>query len=199
MEVYLIRHTTPNIQKGLCYGQSDLDITETFAQEAECILPHLPRHIAHVYSSPLQRCRKLAEYLFPDHKIMLEDRLKEINCGEWEMKLWDEIEPEYLKHWMDDFVNTSIPGGESYVQLYDRVVSFFETLPRQGAIALVAHGGVIRSILSYVEKVALHDSFNVFSLRYGCVVRLHLQNDALTHAVLHNPPAEKEQHRPSNY
>lgn len=199
MEVYLIRHTTPDIKKGMCYGQSDLDITDSFEQEAQCIRPHLPDHISHVYSSPLQRCRKLAEYLFPSHNITFEDRLKEINCGDWEMKLWDEIEPVYLKSWMDDFVNVSIPGGESYVQLFDRVVQFFDTLPRQGAVALVAHGGVIRSILSHVEKVTLQDSFNVFALRYGCVVKVHLQDEALTHAVLHNPPAEKEQHRPSYY
>ncbi|OLY93794.1 alpha-ribazole phosphatase [Cnuella takakiae] len=197
MEVYLIRHTTPDIKKGQCYGQADLDITESFEQEAQCIRPHLPQHISHVFSSPLQRCRKLAEFLFPNHAIRFEDRLKEINCGDWELKLWDEIEPDYLKRWMDDFVNVCIPGGESYLQLYDRVVSFFETLPRKGAVAVVAHGGVIRSILSHVEQVALHESFNVFSLRYGCVVRVHLDNETLTHSVLHNPPAEKEQHRPT--
>lgn len=197
MEVYLIRHTTPDIQKGQCYGQADLDVTGSFEQEAQCILPHLPEHISHVFSSPLQRCRKLAEYLFPNHAIAFEDRLKEINCGEWELKLWDEIEPDYLKRWMDDFVNVSIPGGESYLQLYHRVVSFFDTLPRNAAVAVVAHGGVIRSILSHIEQVALQESFNVFSLRYGCVVRVHLDNATLTHSVLHNPPAEKEQHRPT--
>jgi alpha-ribazole phosphatase len=199
MEIYLIRHTTPDIKKGLCYGQADLDVTESFEQEAQCIRPHLPEHITQVYSSPLQRCRKLAEYLFPDREIVLESRLKEINCGDWELKLWDEIEPSYLQRWMDDFVNTCIPGGESYVQLYERVVQFFESLPRQGAVALVAHGGVIRSILSHVEQVGLKESFDTFSIRYGCVVRLHLQNNRLTHAIIHNPPAEKEQHRPSYY
>lgn len=199
MEIYLIRHTTPDIRKGLCYGQSDLDVTASFEQEARCIKPHLPAHITQVFSSPLQRCRKLAAYLFPNHAITFDDRLKEIHCGEWEMKLWDEIEPEYLQRWMNDFVHTCIPGGESYVQLYERVVSFFESLPRQGAIALVSHGGVIRSILSYVQQIALQDSFHVFSLRYGCVARVHLQDDTLTHAILHNPPSEKEQHRPSYY
>lgn len=199
MEVYLIRHTTPDIKKGLCYGQSDLDTTDTFFDEAQCIRPHLPDHINHVFSSPLRRCRKLAEHLFPNHHIRFEERLKEINCGDWEMKLWDEIEPDYLKQWMEDFVHTPIPGGESYMQLYNRVVQFFTTLPSDGAVALVAHGGVIRSILSHVEQVALQESFNVFSLRYGCVVRVHRNDAALTHSVLHNPPAEKEQHRPSNY
>src|SRR5919112_6388007 len=115
MELYLIRHTTPDITKGLCYGQSDLDVTDSFEPEAQCIRPHVPPHISHVFSSPLQRCRKLAEYLFPAQPIVFDDRLKEINCGFWEMKLWDEIDKEHLRSWMDDFVHTSMPGGESYV------------------------------------------------------------------------------------
>ena len=34
MQVYLIRHTTPNIAKGICYGQTDMDVEEKlFAKE----------------------------------------------------------------------------------------------------------------------------------------------------------------------
>ena len=42
MEIYLIRHTTPLIEKGICYGQTDLDITESFEEEVSMIHPHLP-------------------------------------------------------------------------------------------------------------------------------------------------------------
>jgi alpha-ribazole phosphatase len=199
MEIYLIRHTTPDITKGLCYGQADLDTTATFEAEAQCIRPHLPHYITHVYSSPLQRCRKLAEYLFPNHAIAFDDRLMEINCGAWEMKLWDEIDKKHLQGWMADFLRTSMPGGESYVDLYNRVIHFLQCLPQQGTVALVAHGGVIRSILSYVEQITLHESFSAFSLRYGCVVRVNMHSKTPAHTVLHNPPAEEEQHRPSYY
>ncbi|MEM9897397.1 MAG: alpha-ribazole phosphatase, partial [Bacteroidota bacterium] len=27
MEIYLIRHTTPEISKNICYGQSDLELS----------------------------------------------------------------------------------------------------------------------------------------------------------------------------
>lgn len=37
MKIYLIRHTTPHIEKGICYGQTDLDVAETFNNEAEII------------------------------------------------------------------------------------------------------------------------------------------------------------------
>jgi alpha-ribazole phosphatase len=67
MEIYLIRHTTPQVESGTCYGQADLDVTETFELEASIIQQHLPAHITQVHSSPLQRCRKLADYLFPEY------------------------------------------------------------------------------------------------------------------------------------
>jgi len=100
---------------------------------------------------------------------------------------------------MADRINTCIPGGESYQQLYHRVVQFFENLPRSGAVAVVAHGGVIRSILAYIENMALQDSFENFSIRYGCVVQVRFEDNIFRHAILHNPPSEKEQHRPSRY
>src|SRR5580692_7160561 len=64
-EIYLIRHTTPAIGKGICYGQSDLDITSSFREEADLIRQHIPDYIRFIHSSPLRRCALLAEYLFP--------------------------------------------------------------------------------------------------------------------------------------
>jgi len=197
MEIYLIRHTTPAIEKGICYGQSDLDVTETFAEEAAAIAPHLPERFAAVYSSPLQRCRKLAEQLFPTYPIRFDDRLKEIHCGEWELLGWDSIDPVPLKAWMDDFVNVCIPGGESYTQLYERVVHFLETLPQpDGPVAIVTHGGVIRSVLAHVREVALQDSFDAFSIHYGCLVRLQKAERGFDHHFLHNVKRGEERHRP---
>ena len=57
--------TTPAVDKGICYGQTDLDVTESFFEEAEMILRALPPGIVAVYSSPLQRCTRLARHLFP--------------------------------------------------------------------------------------------------------------------------------------
>src|SRR5687767_6241834 len=101
MEIYLIRHTTPDVPKGTCYGQADIGTVHTFTDEAARIRQHLPEGFARVYSSPLKRCRQLAEHLFPRHPIRLDDRLKEIHCGEWELRPWDAIEREPLRRWMD--------------------------------------------------------------------------------------------------
>ncbi|MDH7461754.1 alpha-ribazole phosphatase [Chitinophagaceae bacterium 26-R-25] len=172
MEIYLIRHTTPDVPKGVCYGQSDLDVTDTFHQEASRIKALLPASIQHVHCSPLQRCRKLAELLFPQTAVQFHDGLKEMNFGSWELKKWDEIAGTEMQQWMEDFVNVSTPHGENYVQLYERSVKLFDQLIQPAPVAIVTHGGVIRSILSYITNTPLKDSFPAFPLQYGCVVKI---------------------------
>jgi len=200
MEIYLIRHTTPAIPKGVCYGQSDIDVTETFMQEAGIIQLHVPASIKNVYSSPLQRCKKLAAHLFPQHTIQLQDDLMEINCGEWELQRWDDISKSDLDPWMNDLANVRIPGGESYSDLYARCVKSFDHFFQQDKpAAIVAHGGVIRSILSHITGTPLLDSFSVFSLHYGCVIRIFERDGSFQHEVLSNIPHEKETHKPAGY
>lgn len=201
MDLYLIRHTTPAVEKGICYGQTDLDITDSFMEEAEAIRLVLqgvsPQHVV---SSPLQRCSKLAQTLFPQHTIEWEKNIMEINCGQWEMQRWNDIPKTEIDPWMNEFVHTIIPGGESYTQLYRRVTQCFEALTqRHNSMALVAHGGVLRSILSHITQTPLQDSFAAFKLYYGCVVKLSFLQQQWQYQVLHNPePVVVEVHKPTN-
>ena len=199
MEIYLIRHTTPNIAKGICYGQTDLDITETFEDETAAIIPHLPKHIPSVYSSPLQRCKKLAESLFPNHTIELHKDLMELDCGSWEMQEWNAIPKPEIQPWMDDFIHVAVPNGESYLQMHERVINRFEWICKQTKPAvIVAHGGVLRSIVSHITNTPLKDSFDTFSFQYGCVVKLKQAEIGFVHEVLYNVSlAGKEWHRPT--
>jgi alpha-ribazole phosphatase len=197
MDIYLIRHTQPAVEKGICYGQTDLDVVDSFHAEAAAIRPFLPDTFKAIYSSPLQRCRKLAEHLF-EQPIQFHPDLMELHCGDWEMQHWDEINPDALQPWMDDFVQVRIPNGESYIDLYDRVVRQYESIASQDLpAAIVAHGGVIRSILSHVTKTALIDSFQQFPLHYGCIVRISTHDKG--YEMLYNVPVVKEQHKPSSF
>lgn len=179
MEIYLIRHTTPKVDKNVCYGQSDIDVHTSFYQEACKIKALLPAGIQKVYSSPLIRCKKLAINLFPNHKIEYINDLKEISCGYWELKNWNEIDPIKLNKWMTDFVNVPYPGGENYLQLNKRVIDFFKNVCNTAhpSIAVITHAGVIRSILSFISNTDLKTSFAEFILPYGSIsVVNHNQN-----------------------
>jgi alpha-ribazole phosphatase len=198
MSIYVIRHTTPLIDKGVCYGQADIDVTDSFLEEANIIGQYLPAKLEAIYSSPLQRCRKLAEHLFPAQQVRFDHDLKEINCGEWELQKWDDIPKEVIDPWMNDFVNVCIPGGESYVHVYERVTRCFNVVAATDTdAAIVTHGGVIRSILAHITHTPLKDSFAAFSLHYGCVVRIDRQEVGFQYELLSNISSDKERHKPS--
>jgi len=197
-QVYLIRHSTPDIGMGVCYGQSDIDVTESFTEEAFTIKSFLPGQVDQVYSSPLVRCRKLGNFLFPGADISYERDLMEIHCGIWEMRCWDDIPREEVMPWMNDFVHRPIPRGESYTDLYGRVVDCFGRISSQGErVAVVSHGGVIRSILSHITGTALEDSFQAFRIHYGSVIRLTAVGMTWTYEVLTHGLATGERHKPS--
>ncbi len=199
MEIYLIRHTTPLIDKGICYGQTDLDITNSFEEEVSMILPHLPQLNIKVYSSPLQRCTKLANALYNPEIIEYHNELMELNCGDWEMQRWNDIPKIEIDPWMDDFVNIVVPNGESYVILHNRVIKKFNEIKNKGENAvIVAHGGVLRSILSYITDTPLKASFDSFTLHYGCVVKIMITENEMNYQLLYNYSRQgKEWHRPT--
>jgi alpha-ribazole phosphatase len=178
MEVYLIRHTTPQIKKGICYGQSDVPLCETFAAEAEKVMQHLPSDISVVFSSPLLRCALLAKKISPK-QIVLDDRLLELHFGEWEMKEWNAIDQKKLMLWMKDFVAMKVPGGESYFDLHARVNDFITTLMRRNyeRVVIVTHAGVIRCFVAKVLKMNLNDTF-ALSFNYATITKIIFNGDA---------------------
>lgn len=171
MEIYLIRHTTPELTQGLIYGQMEVELAATFEEEVATILTKLPNDLDAVYSSPSTRCMKLADRL--GQNIHMDFRLMELNFGEWEGMTWDTVNQDELNKWMDDFVHEAVPGGESMLQMNERVMNFWQELTARPAkkVALVTHGGVIRLLLAHVGKMELSSIFNI-KVEYGEVIEL---------------------------
>lgn len=177
MEVFLIRHGSLAIDKGICYGQSDIGVDkEKFEAETKAVQELLPDDIEQAYSSPLSRCTDLASALFQNFEI--DERLMELNFGDWENKKWDEIPSSDLEPWMNDFVQCQVPNGESYEYLFNRNKDFLESLLETShkKAALVTHAGNIRSILSYILDLPLENSFRIH-LNYTAVVHIQLKKD----------------------
>lgn len=172
-KIYLIRHTKPQIEKGYIYGQTDLDVADTFEEEAQKVAELLPdKNQMLIYSSPLQRCYKLAKFL-QGKQLEVDDRIKEINFGDWEMKRWDELDKQMMKNWLKDIVNQKAPGGESNLELYERVKAFWEDIQQVDAeeMGIVCHYGVILSLLSHLLDIPLQKAFHM-DLNYGTVIRV---------------------------
>ncbi|MCC9138205.1 alpha-ribazole phosphatase [Pontibacter silvestris] len=161
MEVYLIRHTTPAIVKGTIYGRTDVPLAASFNQEKDNMLQKLPAKPDAVFSSPSSRCATLARHISTVYKT--DERLYEVNFGQWEGKTWDTVDQKELDPWMQDFVNVSPPNGENMVQMQERVMRFWTEITQQpfDKVAVITHGGVIRIILAAMEDLPLISSFDI--------------------------------------
>ena len=170
MIIHLIRHTTPKVAPGICYGQTDLDVTDSFPEEAQIVRSKLFDQYDRVYSSPLQRCSKLASACTA-RNVELDERLLEFNFGAWELKPWDEITGPEALAWFDDFVDMPCPNGESLRQMQSRVLNFYEEVISSEAesIAVFTHSGVQRIIHAQILATSLEHIFRL-QLAYGAVI-----------------------------
>ncbi|MFX1370318.1 MAG: alpha-ribazole phosphatase [Promethearchaeota archaeon] len=175
MDIYLIRHTNVKLDNDVCYGQSDVDIADSFEHELKELkkkLPFSPQMV--FYSSPLKRCTLLSEKLSTTTPI-IDKRLLEMDFGEWELKKWNLINRVKFQEWTKDFINKPCPNGESFLDLYRRSCRFFEDIIEKGhkKVGIITHSGVIRSILSYLLKIPLKSSFKL-QIGYGKVSKINL-------------------------
>ena len=178
MELYLVRHTTPQVAAGICYGQTDLDVAASFAQEFATLhgkLRHLPPPL--IYSSPLQRCFKLASALadsLDGIPITQDTRLMELHFGAWEMLAWDEIPRGLIDVWAQEHVMQAPPDGESFHALHARCKSFLdEVSANQGGAPVVVftHAGVIRALVAEALNLPLMNAFRL-QVDYASVTQL---------------------------
>ena len=149
MDIIMIRHTRVGVPKGTCYGWSDVPVADTFEEEASKTKKHLDDIIKEdapdiVFSSPLTRALKLAAFCGYDTPV-LDNRLKEMNMGDWEMQKYDEIKDDALQMWYDDYMHLRSTGGEGFPDLYKRVSEFLDELreKKYRRVAIFAHGGVL--------------------------------------------------------
>ena len=168
MEIYLIRHTSVDVPAGYAYGQTDVPLKPTFEEEAEEVKKGLSDHtFDKVWTSPLTRCVRLANYCgFPEAER--EDRIKEVNFGEWEMKKRDDLTDPRLELWYKDWIHLPAGGGESYENQCRRVAQFLDELRHSGHTdaCIFTHRGVIACAMVYAGICPVEESFSI-EVDYG--------------------------------
>jgi alpha-ribazole phosphatase len=176
MKLYLLRHTRVDITSGTCYGQLDVPLAPTYPSEKEQVQNKIGGILFDaVCSSPLSRCRTLAESVSGSMLVQYDPRLMELHFGDWEGKLWAEISREpYASEWFRNFLEVPCPGGESYIQLLSRCKDFLKELKTEyasGNILAVTHGGAIRSLYSIITGIAPEHAFDL-KVGYGDIFKL---------------------------
>lgn len=174
MEVYLIRHTRPEIEKGICYGQTDISLADTFEMEWKMIKRKLPQRVDTLFTSPLSRCMQLALKLSEHYGLPVwkDVRLMEMNFGEWEMKNWNDIDQHILNAWMSNYTTMKCPQGESYADVVVRLKDFIAERLREteNRHILVTHGGIIKCFGGIINN---NDGMHL-KVDYGEVYRYDL-------------------------
>jgi alpha-ribazole phosphatase len=168
----LVRHTTPAIAPGICYGRLDIGLAPGFRQEAEQALGWMARPDL-ILASPLARAARLAEYLAQAHQteLRIDARLVEMNFGAWEGRPWDRIARAQLDAWSADLMGFAPPGGEPASALLARAGALLRELHAMphAHIAIVAHAGSLRALLAQLAGVPLETALR-WELAYGAVI-----------------------------
>lgn len=165
MRIYIVRHgeTRANLE-GRFQGWSD----DPLNRKGRMLARETGRALQGIcfegcFSSPLLRARETADILLRESGnrqawVREDERLKEINMGQWERKRFRpekrEVDEEQSRlFFTDPFALPSCPGGESARQVCERTQAFLRELTEaeQGQNYLITtHGFALRAMLNFL-------------------------------------------------
>jgi broad specificity phosphatase PhoE len=165
MTLLLIRHAQPaGHEHGYpqrLSGWHDVPLSATGRGEAVLLARRLQSEppVDFIYSSPLQRAAETATTLAERLGLAVAHLpdLKEINCGEVEGQLLEQVQRTYQAHWeanlRQDDPDYRWPGGESYREFRARCLAgmaYIAAKHHEGRIAIVTHAGVISQLIGNI-------------------------------------------------
>jgi alpha-ribazole phosphatase len=150
-----VRHAPVREDGGNIYGQSDIACDTSDREVFLAVAKILPRN-AVWYASNLMRTHQTAEAIwdagFPRPAAMTKNAaFAEQNLGRWQgmnRAAFIASRPPG-SHWFAD-INEPAPGGESFMDLYNRVTAAMEAITASEAgkdVIAVAHGGTIKAAI----------------------------------------------------
>lgn len=150
--ILLVRHGQTEFNlKGIYQGQADSPLTQQGEDQARALAPRIAELATcdQLYCSDLQRTRRTAELVAPQHTLVDHVGLRERNFGIFQELPKEEIGQRFPEEWAahnthdPDWV---VPGGESNRQMLQRVTLAIDEIADRHAgqrIVIVSHGGAI--------------------------------------------------------
>ena len=187
MRLLLIRHgSTLDNEQQRYSGQADVPLSPLGESQIALLgqqLAHEPIDI--IITSDLQRSRATGAAIAHYHQVpVYEDpAIREISLGAWEGLSFDELRasnPEAYYGWQNTPLDVMPPGGETIVQLRDRVVralEFWYTGHAEDLVVWATHGGVIRVLLCHLLNVDLN-SWGQFKRENASITFIRLGQNA---------------------
>ena len=190
MKLFFLRHTSLNVDIDVFYGQTDLDVSDRFEQEVKLIQKkiknfNIDTNSIKVYSSPLKRCIKLTNKLTENY--IVDERIKEMNLGDWEMKKMSSISKKEKLDWENNLLSFKIPNGESNNEFLKRLKSFLEDIFKFNEDALiVCHAGSINGMLSLLTKEPFDKMVKNYweLIKHGSLSLIELKNELIIKKII---------------
>lgn len=184
MNLILIRHTSVKVDPGICYGRSDVKLSENYEIDRNSIIEKIDDSTFDIiYTSPLSRCHRLACDLSGGKEVISDWRLSELDFGDWEGSSWEEIyKTAYGELWFARWKDMPCPNGESLIQMVSRVNDFLTEKirnPENDNLLIVTHGGVIRIIITLLLNLNFEEIFKIQS-SFGEITKLYFNSDNLS-------------------
>ena len=154
--IHFVRHgeTAPN-REGLLLGRSDPPLTDRGREQADELAQLLAdlEPVA-VLTSPLGRARATAAPIAAaaGRAVEVDDRLVEIDYGEWDGRPLAELTADLVSRWRAD-ADFAPPGGESLRMVGDRVAGFCEERLGREAVVAVSHVSPIKAAVAWALGV----------------------------------------------
>lgn len=154
---FLIRHASCTGLGQTLWGRTPgVCLNETGKLEAQRLAERF-RGVAlqAIYSSPLERAVETAETIARTMNLEINKNpaFDEIDFGEWTGKTFDTLaSDEHWRQFNSIRSMTTIPGGESFLEVQTRVVTELERLASQHnntQVAIVSHADVIKAAVGY--------------------------------------------------
>ena len=199
MRLFIVRHgeTAWNVD-GRFQGQQDTELNERGLAQGDKVAAFLAGHrFEAVASSPLKRARATGEKIATACGCQVYeflDDLREINHGDWEGLLSDEVHkgwPRVIDLWHESPHTVIMPGegGESLRSVQIRAVRAAGTLAAKykGDVCVATHDAVIKALLCHFLGAPLSSfwsfkiancSLTIAELRDGHPPRVSLMGDA---------------------
>lgn len=159
LEVFFLRHgqTEWNAQGNRYCGRTDIELTELGRRQAADVGEQLSGvSFDQVFSSPLKRANKTAAIASGGKAVTSDDRLIEVDFGNWEGLRREEFvakDPASWAAWDKDPAHIRAGStGETALEVIARADDFFMQCCRDfpaGRIMVVAHNGVNRLYMAW--------------------------------------------------
>lgn len=176
MDIILVRHGESDSNRSKVYGGKDIKLTKNGIEQARKSKKAIGElDLKNVYVSPMIRARETMLHLGLNGSV--KDNLREIDLGILEGMTYAELMGKYPKEgklWTENPLTYALPGGESVVQLYERVSKFLDEIIEKGENSLlICHEGVIKAAMAYVfEDVDCFFRFRSDNLG-ASMIRIH--------------------------